>query len=330
VTRLELSMALTPNPRTQPLLDGAIEVEGVSYIPTRSHPSELFYRQLRFGEFDVSEMSLASLAIAHDRGLNQWWALPVFTTRHFFHTNAWVRRDAGIERPEDLRGKRVGVPEYQQTAAVWARGALLHEFGVEPRQIEWHMERTESLSHGAATGFRPPAGLSFHRIATNQSIGTMLLSGQLDATLLYIGANLVDRSRERLEGRPEVRRLFPDPLAEGQRYFRKTGIYPANHCVVVRRSLVERHPWLPVNVFDALQRAKQLAAARLVTLTEGHRQLGLLPAGAVEGLEQDPYPYGMEANRSMLTTLTGYLHEQELTSRVVALEELFAASTMSI
>lgn len=328
--RLQLSIALSTNERTLPLLEGEVAPEGIELTGSRVHPSELFYRQLKFGEFDVSEMSLASLSIATDRGNSDWCAVPVFTTRYFFHTNCWVRRDAGIAGPEDLRGKRVGVPEYQQTAAVWARGALQHEFGVRPEDVVWHMERAPELSHGGATGFVPPAGLRFQYIDAGTSISRMLLAGELDATLLHIGANLVDRSRERLEDEPAVRRLFADPVAEGQRYFAATGVYPANHCVVVRRSLVDRHPWLPVNLFEAFARAKDVAARRLVSLAEGHVRLGLLSAEAAQDLRKDPYPYGIRANCSALETLADYLHEQGLTGRVIGVEDLFAPSTLEL
>src|SRR6516164_415223 len=132
-TRLALSIALSDNPNTRPLIDGEVVPEGIALTPTAAHPSEMFWRQLRFAEFDVSEMSMSSLLIATARGPTPWVALPVFTTREFFHTRVLVRADAGIAVPADLKSKRVGVPEYQQTAAIWGRGALANEFGVWPR-----------------------------------------------------------------------------------------------------------------------------------------------------------------------------------------------------
>src|SRR3981081_3626268 len=128
--KLQLSLAITSNPRTWPILDGSVKPDGIELVPTILHPSELFWRQLRFADFDVSEMSFSSLMIARAGGDERWVGLPIFTTRKFFHAQILVRRDAGIEKPADLRGKRVGVPEYQQTAERWARGILQHEFGV--------------------------------------------------------------------------------------------------------------------------------------------------------------------------------------------------------
>src|SRR5258708_15112020 len=141
MARLPLSMALSNNPNTRPLIDGAVEAEGLDLTATVLHPSEMFWRQLRFAEFDVSEMSMSSLLISTARSPTPWVPLPVFTTRELFHTRILVRADAGIASPADLRGKRVGVPEYQQTAAIWGRGVLENEFGVHPRDMEFFMER---------------------------------------------------------------------------------------------------------------------------------------------------------------------------------------------
>ena len=154
---LELSIALSDNERTRPLLEGRVAPQGIKLVPTMVHPSEMFWRQLRFAEFDVSEMSMSSLIIAVSRGDTRWVAIPVFTMRKFFHTSIIVRTDSGIAVPADLRGKRIGVPEYQQTWAIWSRGILQHEFDVHARDIEWFMERNPDKSHGGATGFTAAA-----------------------------------------------------------------------------------------------------------------------------------------------------------------------------
>ena len=319
------------NERSLPVLDGSVAPDGIDLTCTVAHPSEIFWRQLHFREFDVSEMSLSSLLMAMAHGNTDWVGLPIFTSRRFFHTWAWVRADSGIERPEDLKGKRVGVPEYQQTAALWSRGVLKHEFGVDPTDLEWWMERTEERSHGGATGFQPPPGLRFHRIPADDSIGAMLLDGRLDATLLYIASNnLVDRSRASLEGNPKVRLLFPDPVAEGRRYYQKTGIFPINHGMVVRRSIYEQHPWVALNLFNAFRQVKEDLAARARELTATHVELGLLPPETRQALAVDPYPYGVKSNRHVLETVAEYSHEQGLTPRVMPLEEVFAPSTLDL
>src|SRR5262245_7477137 len=139
-SRLELSIALSDNERTRPLIEGRVVPQGIKLVPTMVHPSEMFWRRLRFAEFDVSEMSLASLSVSVAPAVTRCVATPVFTLRKFFHTSIIVRTDSGIAAPADLRGKRIAVPEYQQTWAIWSRGVLQHEFGVHARDIEWFME----------------------------------------------------------------------------------------------------------------------------------------------------------------------------------------------
>lgn len=328
--KLELSLALSDNENTRPLLDGTVEAEGIRLIPTAVHPSEMFWRQLKFGEFDVSEMSMSSLLIATSRGPTPWVALPVFTSRAFFHTWALVRSDAGISKPEDLRGKRVGVPEYQQTAAIWSRGVLQHEFGVHAREMEWFMERNPDKSHGGSTGFSPPPGVRLQYIPPSTDIGEMLVNAELDATLLYFGRrNLVDRSRADHTANARIRPLF-DNEKEGWRYFAVTGLYPINHTVVVRRALLEKHPWIALNLYSAF------AAARAEVLRAGEEMLrpyyvtGLIEPETRNELANDPMAYGIKASRKVLETIAQYVHEQGLTARLVKIEELFAPNTMDL
>jgi 4,5-dihydroxyphthalate decarboxylase len=331
MAKLQLSLIMGANDRSRPVLDGAVSPDGIDLTCTVAHPSEIFWRQLHFQEFDVSEMSLSSLLMAMASGNRDWIGLPIFTSRRFFHTGAWVRTDSGIDQPADLKGKRVGVPEYQQTAALWSRGVLKHEFGVEAEDMEWWMERTEERSHGGATGFRPPASIRFNRIGADQSIGTMLTDGSLDATLLYItDNNLVDRSRITLEGNPKFRLLFPNPAAEGQRYFEKTGIFPINHGMVVRRSLYEQHPWVALNIFNAFRLARERVAARMREMVSTHVELGLLGPDARKSLSVDPYPYGVRSNQKVLETVADYSFEQGLTPRRMQLDEVFAPSTLDL
>jgi 4,5-dihydroxyphthalate decarboxylase len=331
MANLQLSLICSNNDRTRPIIDGSVKPDGIDFAVTVAHPSEMFWRQLSFEEFDVSEMSMSSFLILVAGGDKRWVALPIFTSRTFFHTGPIVRTDSGIDGPADLKGKRIGVPEYQQTAALWARGVLQHEFGVNPMDMEWWMERTEERSHGGHTGFTPPPGLRFNRIPPDKSLATMLLNDELDASLLYIAeTNLVDRSGVDLRGNPAIKNLFPDPAAEGVRYFQKTGIFPINHGVVVRRSLLEEHPWVAINIYKAFLEAKDRVNQRAKELASVYFALGLLPPEKRSGLNQDPYPYGITANRKVLETIAAYSHEQGLTPRLVGLDEVFAPSTMSL
>jgi 4,5-dihydroxyphthalate decarboxylase len=342
VARLSLSVCLSRNPLTDPILSGAVCPEGIDWVPSGVHPSEMFWRQLRYGDFDVSEMSLSSLAIAATRRARDWVAIPVFTTRRFFHTGIVVREGAGIGGPEDLAGRRVGVPEYQQTAAVWCRAALRHEFGVFPEQVRWFMERPPERSHGGATGFVPPPGVELSYIEPESSIGEMLAAGELDAALIYLSdRNLVDRTPRAAAEVSGLRLLFPDPVAEGIRYYAKSGILPVNHVVVIRASLLERHPWIALNVYGAFAAAKRAAFARLTEaggeigagggLVEPWLAIGAVPVATMTALSQvDPVPYGLAANRDVLATLADYLAEQSLIPAPLDLTDLFAPTTRDL
>jgi len=337
VSRLELSFASSANERVEPLLDGTIRPEGIDLIPTRSDPSETFWRQLRFAEFDVSEMSLASFLIARARG-NDMVAIPVFPSRRFMHTQWSVHADAGIRTPADLVGKRLGVQEYQQTASVWTRGTLEHDFGVTQRSVHWFMERSEELSHGGATGFTPPEGISFQRIPPDKSLASMLVDHEIDAAPVHRafqrGSNVIDRStRIRAQDRDwsKIRPLFPDRIAEGERFFRAHGFVPPSHAFVIRGDVHRRHRWVAFNLYAAFVRAKEIAAERLPES---------LPTALLFGSEylartrttfgDDPFPYGVKANEPMLRTLIAYAHEQGLIPEQPDPRELFAPSTSDL
>ncbi len=328
---VELSIALSDNERTRPILQGRIQPQGIRLLPTCVHPSEMFWRQLRFGDFDVSEMSMSSLLIAVSQGDTRWVGIPIYTMRKFFHTGILVRRDANIKTPADLRGKRVGVPEYQQTAAIWSRGILQHEFGVHAREIEWFMERGPDKSHGHATKFAPPDGVKLNQIPSSTNIGEMMVKGELDATLLYIAdKNLVDRSRIDLESHPDITTLFADPLAERQRYFAKTGVYPINHAMVMKRSVFEKYPWAPINIFHAFMAAKQDVESETMATLDSYFDAGLLDANARKAVSTDIKAYGLKTAGKVLDMVAGFVHEQGLTNRRVRLDEIFAPSTLDL
>jgi 4,5-dihydroxyphthalate decarboxylase len=331
MANLKLTLICSDNDRTRPIIDGQVRPDGIDLSITVAHPSEMFWRQLSTSEFDISEMSMSSFLIITAQNDMRFVGLPIFTSRRFFHTAGLARTDRGIDKPEDLKGKKVGVPEYQQTAALWSRGALEHEFGVRPQDIEWWMERTEDRSHGGATGFKAPPGVTINFIPAEKNIGTLMASGELDATVLYIAdPNAVDRSTIDLNKDPNVKTLFPDPRAEGVRYYKKTGIYPINHGVVVKRSVLEQHPWVAINLYKAFAEARDRVATRTRELTNVYFDLGLLPPDSRSGMKMDPYPYGVKDNRNVLETIAEYSHEQGLTPRVVRLEEVFAPSTMEL
>jgi 4,5-dihydroxyphthalate decarboxylase len=323
---LPLSLALTRNPRTWPVIDGRITAPGIDFRITTEEPGEIFWRQLKFADFDVSEMSLSSLMMALDRGDDRFVGLPVFTTRRFFHTYVLVRKDAHIDAPADLKGKRVGVREYQQTAALWIRGAIENEFGVSPRDMEFWMERLPTHSHGGSVGFTPPAGVRINQIPEAKNIGSMMLSGELDACLFYFpNRNMINRSSADLDGHPAIKPLFPDAAAEGLRFYRKTSIYPINHCMMVRRSLVERQPELLDQLLDVFVRANAVAERERMEHIAYHLETGLLPATYREIVSTALIQHGIEPNRPTLESAALYSQQQGLTSRLLSIADIFGA-----
>jgi 4,5-dihydroxyphthalate decarboxylase len=291
----------------------------------------MFWRQLRFGDFDVSEMSLSTLTILTSQGNRDWVGLPIYTMRKFFHNEVLVRRDSGIEKPSDLKGKRAGVPEYQQTAAIWTRGVLQHEFGVHARDMTWFMERNDNRSHGHSSGFRSPPGVSVSAVPLNTNLGELLLNGEIDTIVHYIAHNnLVDRSRADIAVDPRVRYLFEDREAESARYFKKTGIFPINHIVVIKRSVYERNPWVALNLYSGFAAAMEQVRKDALAWMAPFYEMGLVSRDVRRSVMPSPMPYGVKAARQVLETVTQYVHEQGLCERRVALEEIFAPNTLDL
>ncbi len=265
-----------------------------------------------------------------DRGDERFVGIPVFTTRRFYHTMMLARRDAGIAGPADLKGKRVGVPEYVQTSALWTRGVLESDFGIAPKDMTFFMERVPTRSHAGAIGFKAPPGITINQIPPEKSIASMTLAGELDACMSYIGkrADLIDRSDVDLATHPGIRPLFADRAAEAVRYYKKSGIYPINHGMVVKRAVYEKSPWVVINILKAFDRANAIAEAERREHIAYHLETGLVPADYRESLASRLITHGLKANRSTLEQAAKYSNQQGLTRRVMPMEELFAANAL--
>jgi 4,5-dihydroxyphthalate decarboxylase len=338
MAKVRLSFASSRHDGIMPLMDGTVEPEGVELIPFESHPGETFWRQLRFGEFEISEMSVSSYLIARSQGV-ELMAIPAFPSRSFFQTILYYNTDSGIRTPSDVNGKRWGIPEYQQTAALWARGILEHDFGVSQYSVDWYMERSEALSHGGATGFIPPEGIKFHRVPEGESLSSMLVSGKLDVIMAFGDpkrgdSSMIDRSASRASEEGDwskVRPLFPDTIAEGTRFYKQHGFIPANHTYAIRGDIHRQYPWLAFNLYTAFLEAKKVAAERLAeeipsSLVWGREYLKQTQTA----LSNDPFPYGVANNRPMIDTLIDYSFEQGLTKQKLSIEQLFAPSTLDL
>ncbi|MDQ1105699.1 ABC transporter substrate-binding protein [Nocardioides zeae] len=321
MTKLELSLALRTNPRVQALVDDPHAIEGVRLRTSLLPPADTFWRQLNFQDFDISEMSLASLTRLRLQGDDTWVALPVFPDRRFFHAAVVVRADSDVRTPADLRGKRIGVADYSMTGAVWARGVLQHDHDLHPSSMTWFQERTTRLSHGGATSFRPPEDVEVVQIGPDDSQRRMFAEGRLEASILFITyKTMLDRSTGSMD-EANVRLLFPDDDAEKARAFGTWGFLPFNHCMVVRRSLVEAHPWLLLNIYKGFLDAKTTHLAALQEAVRLHREVGLVPASG--STDVDLFPYGLRANAHGLDTLSRFFHEQGITPSSFTVRELF-------
>jgi 4,5-dihydroxyphthalate decarboxylase len=330
-TDLALSAAFVSGDRTDPLMTGEVKPVGIRLYASALYPTEIFWRQLHHAEFDVSDMSLSSYTIAVSKGATEWVGIPAFTFRRFFHTGVMIRVDRGIEKPADLAGKKVGVPEFQQTSALWTRGILRTEFGVDPLSMEWFMERNPGQSHGSATGFVPPPGLRLNYVPREKSIGRMLVDGDLDALIHFSpGNNIIDRTTVDPLSSPMVRRLFDPPRAEAKRYYAKTGIYPINHCIVVRRSIAEKYPWVILNLYSAFREVKTRLDSELDRLLEPFVSTGLIDGPTIGTLHRDTMPYSINASKATLDALIDYLHTDGLIDRRVRMDELFAEQTLDL
>jgi 4,5-dihydroxyphthalate decarboxylase len=328
---LRLSLGMSTNPRTRPVFEKQVSADGIDLVPTHVHVAELFWRQLRSAEFDVAEMSMSTLMMAIAQGDDRFVGLPIFTTRRMFHTAMLARKDAGINSPADLKGKRVGVPEYQQTSALWTRGVLKHHFGVEDRDMEHWMDRQPAHSHRGEVGFTPPKGVIIHQVPGDTDIGEMLLQGRLDAVMSYNpakGDSALDRGAIDLANHPDVKHVFPDKYAEAMRFKKVWDLYPINHGMVIKREIAEKHPWAVLNIYKAFEKANEIAEAQRMEHTEYHIEAGLLPAEAKKALATQVLYHGVRRNRTSLEMAAQLSFEQGLTPRLMKLEELFAPSTM--
>lgn len=311
--KLHLTLACGDYEIIRPLKEGTIRPDGIELnILTGSDSATRHWRFLRNGEYDIAECSASSYTVARDRGL-PFRALPIFLHRRFRHGFIFINTQKGISKPTDLIGRKVGVKSYQVTAVLWLRGILEHEYGVPHKSIEWFAELDEDIE------FNPPDGLKLTKIADDKSIEQMLADGEIDALL---HPDIIDPI---LKKDPRVGRLFPDYKSEEEAYYAKSGIFPIMHVLGFRQELVEQHPWIVPNLYQAFEQAKSVAMKRM-------RNPRLVPlAWYQEAWEEqervlgpDPWEYGLgEKNARNMETLVAYSHQQGLISRKIPLDELF-------
>ncbi len=329
MSKLNLSIAFGDYDRTRPLSDGSVAIDGIKATFLMLSPEEIFFRAFRHADFDVCELSLSSFAIRSARRDNPYIGIPVFPSRAFRHTAIVVRRDRGIDSPQQLKGRRIGTPEYQLSACVWARGILQDEHGVRPEDIIW-----------VRGGMEDPGRIE--KIGLNLPPGVRLESAAPDRTLVATAARRESWMASSVRACPPALRilrhnvgwLFQDSVHAASQYFQRTGIFPIMHVIGVRRTLAEQHPWLPATLLKAFSAAKTQALRRLVDTSAAKVMLPFVEEQIVAArrlLGEDFWSYGFTAeNRKVLDTFLGYHHAQGLSARRVAPEELFHPSALEI
>ena len=339
---VRLTAGFSDNLRVRPLMDGTVKPQNLDIDFTVAPAAELFYRNLKYEEFDIMEMSIAYTLMAMERSRGEKWrwkALPVFLSKSFLFVYLYTNASAGIENAEDLKGKRIGVPDYPMDGVLWLCIVLRELFGIRANEIEWFNARAKQFSHGALLGLdkQPPPGVSFNWIDDSQTLDTMLDRGELDAALIQPsvlkqtkGPNIDRYGGVPLANNPKIKKLFSDRGAEIiERYFRRTGIIPPNHIVVVKEKILREYPWVALELFKAFQRSKEIAYERAREL----RPTLLLFEGKdlqrqAEIFGPDPYLLGVAANRRMLEAAVGGCLAQGLIQTRFTAEDVFAPSTL--
>ncbi len=323
--KLPLTVATWDYDRVQALVDGRVRIEGCDVNYLTLAPEETFFRAFGNCEFDVAEMSMSSYLIALSRGQCGYQAIPVFPSRCFRHSAIYIRTDRGIDKPQDLRGRVVGVPEYQMTAALWARGILADEYGVAAHEMRWRNGGLEETGRHEKLSLDLPPNISLEPIAADETLSEMLRTGAIDAVVTARAPSSFTR------GAPNVGRLFPDFRSVEKAYFKKTGIFPIMHVLGIRKELLAQQPWLASSVFKAFVEAKTACLPNFES-TAALRLMLPWVVSEVDDTRQvmgdDFWPYGFAENRVTLEAAVKYSAEQGLSRRRMTVEEMFVPSTL--
>lgn len=322
--RLKFTFACSSYDRTQALLSGGVVPEGMDFNFIPLEVEEIFWRQLRHQEFDGSELSMSSYTMARSRGDDRFIAIPVFTSRFFRHSCVYVNANNGIKHPEDLKGRIVGVPEYQLTAALWLRGIFQHEYGVHPRDIHWRSGGEETPGRVEKVKLQLPPDVDCQPIPPDKTLTHMLDTGEIDALFTARTPSCFTNKSQ------NVKRLFANYMEVEKEYYRRTHIFPIMHTVVIKRAVYEENPWVAMSLYKALEASKNIALRGLQQTFALYTMLPWLVWYVDETKEimgNDWWPYGIEKNRETIEAICKYSFEQGLSTRKMTIEELFATET---
>src|SRR5947199_6233375 len=315
MANLALSVAVGDYDRNRPLIDGAVRIDGVDPVFMTLSPEEIFFRAFRSVDFDVCELSLSSFTLKTALGECPYVGIPAFVSRAFRHTSIYVRTDR-IKEPKDLKGRKVGVPEYQLTANVWARAILEDDYGVKPSDIHWIRGGIEEAGRPEKITIKLPDGVRLDSAPEGKTISELLADGAIDGFMAPRPPAIQSEN---------IGWLFRDPVAAAKDYYKRTGIFPIMHLIGVRRTLAEKHPWLPGAVLKAFEQSKAAAMAHLGDTSATKVTMPFIEERVAETrsmMGDDYWPYGVDANRHTLETFLKHHHAQGLSSRLVKVEEL--------
>jgi 4,5-dihydroxyphthalate decarboxylase len=309
----------------QPLLNGTVVPEGIdlNFIPIDIE--ENAWRQLKHQEFDGAETSLSQYTQFRSHEDDRFIGIPVFTSRSFRHSCVYVNVHKGIKGPKDLKGKVVGVPEYTQTAAVWLRGIFQHEYAVHPRDMRWRAGGEEIPGRVEKLKLNLPADIEFQPIPPDKTLSQMLDTGEIDALFAARAPSCL------VAGSPNVKRLFDNYWEMEEDYYRRTGIFPIMHTVIIKRQVYEKNPWVAMSLYKACLASKSLALGTLQHTYALHISLPWLVHHVDHTrkvMGDDWWPYGIEKNRKTIEALCQYSFEQSISARLMTIEEIFAPETL--
>ena len=325
MNEIPLTLAISRYDHVEDLTVGRIVPDGIRLTCLSLPVEEIFFRFLKHREWDVSELSFAKYASLISQGDTSLTAIPVFPSRIFRHSSVYVRRDGRVKTPEDLAGKRIGLPEWAQTAAVYSRGFMAHQYGIDLTGIDWVQAGVNEPGRGEKVALNLPAGIRLTPAPT-RSLSRMLVEGEIDAMLSAHAPDCFEH------GHPNVVRLFPDYMAVEADYYRATGIFPIMHVMALKRDVVEAHPWIAMSLLKAFEEAKRRSVERALEVTAPRFPIPWCFEHARRAQElfgQDHWPYGVDGNRTTLEAFLGYAHEQGVCHRLLAPEDLFPNSVLS-
>jgi 4,5-dihydroxyphthalate decarboxylase len=320
MSNLPLKIAFWNYDRTSALIDGRVKPQGIDLDIQVLRPRVMFPRMLDHQEFDISELSLASFAALKSRGNCPFIGIPVPVSRFFRHSCIYVRADSGINTPQDLKGKRVGTTQYGSTAATYIKGMLQDDYGVQTSDMHWYMGGLTAPTQPPLIPLNLPPSINIEFLPAGQTLEQMLLDGKLDALFSIYLPEIF------LQGSPCIKRLFPDFKTVEQDYYRRTGIFPIMHTIVIREDIYQSHPWVASCIYKAFCEAKNLATGSFYDTDALHLTLPWLIDYVEENWRvfgKDYWPYGLASNRAAIDAAGRYVFEQGLAPRAVTADEMF-------